>query len=655
MKKQLLLTRMLLLVALLVGSTSVWGDKITNYTNIVSGKKYYIGATTGGNDYYLSVDGSSTSASIAGTAVTSISSATPFTFSGSGTSWTIQFESGNYLSLKSTKDNGKVQVVASASTFTASNQSGKIRLTKGSFSIQKNDSGTQFGSYANTQTDIWLEEVTAVAAPIFSTEAGAVEKGTTVTLTTTTVGATIYYTMGANPADPTSSSTAYTSAITINEATTIKAVAIKGEDKSSVITAAYTIKKVEDPTFSIKSGTAVTAGTPVELETETGGATIHYTTDGSDPTSSSPTYSAPISINSNVTIKAIAVKDNWDNSDVASATYTVIAPIPGLAIDFEASSLSQYTDWEFNNVGIHTSTITAHGGQKYGSNVNNNDNATTTAYIKTKNKIEHPGFFTCYISKETGNTTSSTWYVQISEDGNDWTDVESASATSMTKGNWNEFTADLSEYSNVYVCLYYDGSNAKRAVDDIVLTESDAIKVTPAGLATYASDKALDFSGVTGIKAYRASISDKTITFNKVDKVPAEEGMLIRAMSTLDKETTFYVPQMVTHPSSIDNAMKRGEGTAVAYQPNPEIDIYNYVLSGGVPTYRAYLQSTAALAKGFVINYDDEEGEETDGIRSIENSELRIENSNYYNLAGQRVGKDYKGIVIVNGKKMLNK
>ena len=45
----------------------------------------------------------------------------------------------------------------------------------------------------------------------------------------------------------------------------------------------------------------------------------------------------------------------------------------------------------------------------------------------------------------------------------------------------------------------------------------------------------------------------------------------------------------------------------------------------------------------------------TDGIRSIENSELRMKNSDYYNLASQRVGKDYKGIVIVNGKKVLVK
>lgn len=46
---------------------------------------------------------------------------------------------------------------------------------------------------------------------------------------------------------------------------------------------------------------------------------------------------------------------------------------------------------------------------------------------------------------------------------------------------------------------------------------------------------------------------------------------------------------------------------------------------------------------------------ETDGIRSIENGELRSENYDYYNLAGQKVGKDYKGIVIVNGKKVLVK
>lgn len=41
------------------------------------------------------------------------------------------------------------------------------------------------------------------------------------------------------------------------------------------------------------------------------------------------------------------------------------------------------------------------------------------------------------------------------------------------------------------------------------------------------------------------------------------------------------------------------------------------------------------------------------GIRSIENSELRNANYDYFNLAGQKVSKDYKGIVIKNGKKLV--
>ena len=44
---------------------------------------------------------------------------------------------------------------------------------------------------------------------------------------------------------------------------------------------------------------------------------------------------------------------------------------------------------------------------------------------------------------------------------------------------------------------------------------------------------------------------------------------------------------------------------------------------------------------------------EPDGIRSVENSEVRMENYDYYNLAGQRVTNPGKGIYIVNGKKYV--
>ena len=56
------------------------------------------------------------------------------------------------------------------------------------------------------------------------------------------------------------------------------------------------------------------------------GATIHYTTDGSDPNAQSPVYTAPIVVDHNMTIKAVAILDG-EMSDIVSADY-IIASLP---------------------------------------------------------------------------------------------------------------------------------------------------------------------------------------------------------------------------------------------------------------------------------------------------------------------------------------
>ncbi|MFZ7946324.1 chitobiase/beta-hexosaminidase C-terminal domain-containing protein [Neobacillus sp. 19] len=81
--------------------------------------------------------------------------------------------------------------------------------------------------------------------------------------------------------------------------------------------------KVANVTVTPAAG-AVAAGTTVTLATATADAKIYYTTDGSEPTAASTEYKAPIKIDADTTIKALAVKDGLDNSDVATFAYTIL-------------------------------------------------------------------------------------------------------------------------------------------------------------------------------------------------------------------------------------------------------------------------------------------------------------------------------------------
>ena len=78
------------------------------------------------------------------------------------------------------------------------------------------------------------------------------------------------------------------------------------------------------PTFSKATG-VYNGAQNVTISCETEGAAIHYTLDGSDPTTSSPTYSSAIAVSTTTTIKALAVKSGLENSAVASATYTIVS------------------------------------------------------------------------------------------------------------------------------------------------------------------------------------------------------------------------------------------------------------------------------------------------------------------------------------------
>lgn len=124
------------------------------------------------------------------------------------------------------------------------------------------------------------------------------------------------------------------------------------------------------PVFAPADGTTDTLITVAMSSTETG-AIIYYTTDNSEPTTASNTYSEPITLNTPgvYTYKAIAVKDGWENSNITTATYTVVAPVvPSIdtimySTGFEAEE-GFAASTTYNNVNV---AYTGEEGQQWGT------------------------------------------------------------------------------------------------------------------------------------------------------------------------------------------------------------------------------------------------------------------------------------------------
>lgn len=115
----------------------------------------------------------------------------------------------------------------------------------------------------------------------------------------------------------------------------------------------------------------------ITLETTTDGATIYYTTDGSEPTTASTVYTTSFDIMATATIKAIAVAADLDDSEVAEKTITITEPASA-AIPYEEAFDNTLGDWiAYNAEG----TITTWSASTYGATVNGYNNGAADAWL----------------------------------------------------------------------------------------------------------------------------------------------------------------------------------------------------------------------------------------------------------------------------------
>jgi Uncharacterized protein conserved in bacteria len=117
------------------------------------------------------------------------------------------------------------------------------------------------------------------------------------------------------------------------------------------LTPAVRDTKVLPPVFSPDGGTYSSAQ-EVTMNSGTRGAVIRYTTDGSIPNSSSPVCTGPITISQSTTIKAIASFKGMTDSEVATASYSILPkvekptfdPIPSKYIYSQEATINCGTD-----------------------------------------------------------------------------------------------------------------------------------------------------------------------------------------------------------------------------------------------------------------------------------------------------------------------
>ena len=162
-----------------------------------------------------------------------------------------------------------------------------------------------------------------------------------------------------------------------------------------------------------------------------------------------------------------------------------------------------------------------------------------------------------------------------------------------------------------------------------------------------------------GLSAYEFVTEDGSeVTFKQLSKLSAFEACLVRVDAA--KEFTFSATNQKVWSNYMDAATAKnfkfiGVTSKPAYEKAymlsadgskfemSDAPAYQSFRGCFVPTYGASYMPEALTIKGTPT-----------GIKTVQTSGAKTDDG-YYNLAGQRVGADYKGIVIHNGKKMLKK
>lgn len=231
------------------------------------------------------------------------------------------------------------------------------------------------------------------------------------------------------------------------------------------------------------------------------------------------------------------------------------------------------------------------------------------------------------------------------------------------------------DYKKVDVSTMCSGEGAKRLLLNLgkyagtvsiknLKIEAEGVKqesltIPSSSYATYAAYYPVNYAEL-GLKAYAVKLNEAKdgVEFTEIPGVvPAGVAVLLKG-----EADTEYALDKATGWSSVVTDLKASDGTsatsgAATLYALSTVDgvtaFYPVKLDSKIPAKRCYLEVKGTSAKAAFFSLGTNFGETT-GISSVENKVEKAD-APVYNLAGQLVGKGYKGLVLKNGKKFVIK
>ena len=166
--------------------------------------------------------------------------------------------------------------------------------------------------------------------PVITPPGGQFANSLNAMIESLTAGATLHYTDDGS--EPTEASPVVISGETIgiDASKTIRVRAWKdGFQPSATVTATFVLEAAA-PRANPPGGT-YSGRVHVGLASETTDAEIRYTTDGTEPTTSSPLYGGLLTLTSTTTLNARAFRGTWNPSPTSTYSYTILPPTGAVA------------------------------------------------------------------------------------------------------------------------------------------------------------------------------------------------------------------------------------------------------------------------------------------------------------------------------------